>query len=189
MRAALAALAFLAAIAPANAATFEAVTLADGRPALKMAGDIEPGDDRKFSRADVAQPRPVAVVLSGEGGNADAAMRIGMVVRWLEMETIVPAGETCASACAFIWAAGKPLAIGDQAHVGFHGAYIPTAGTPQRSEAGSALLAIYLKQLGYEDAAVSYMTSAPPQRMTWLLAEDAVRLRLHIVEAPSVASE
>ena len=179
-------LALAALLAPARAATFEVMKLPDGRPVVRMSGDIELGDGTKFAGAMHARPVPVALVLTGEGGNTDAAMKIGMTARMFGMETIVPGGVVCASACALTWTAGAPMAAGQGARIGFHGAYLVENGVLRRSEAGSALVGIYLKRLGFEDATVAYMTAAEPRNMTWLKGEEAAHMHLRIVQERSM---
>ena len=49
-------------------------------------------------------------------------------------------------------------------------------GSPARAEVANALVGAYLNQIGLSQAAVVYITSAPPEGMEWLTGEKASEL-------------
>ena len=76
-------------------------------PAISIRGHIVPGDERTF--AAVAAKREASVVyLSSEGGEVDAAIAIGRMVRKFGLDTFVGRGSIgCWSACTLIWLSGR----------------------------------------------------------------------------------
>ncbi len=172
----LAALAVVAALAaPCGAAEIKAVASPAGGAAVELAGIIEPGDDAKLSAALATVPRPRSLRLSSLGGNVQAALAIGEAVRREGLGTEVPARGVCASACGLVWLAGTPRAMGQDAHVGLHAAYLRRNGVSVETGAANALIGAYLGRLGFDDRAIVYLTSAAPDDMTWILPTDRQR--------------
>ncbi len=112
--------------AAANAATFELARIADGtiRRGVKVEGDIVPGDAQRlldFYKTYGVMASPI--YLRSKGGNVEEAMRMGVIIRRLRLETRVPVWDTgmppidrikidhqedevCASACFLVYAGG-----------------------------------------------------------------------------------
>ena len=180
MRAAIAVLAVMAAIAPGKAAVIVPAVFADGRPAISISGPIETGDTARFDAAMRATPRPVAVVLSSPGGGAGTAIEIGDRIRAARMAVLVPPGSDCASACALIWLAGSPRLMASTARVGFHVPQFDTKAEDTTSLTLSALIGAYETRLGYSDRVVVYTMSKPPQAIQWLTWSDADALGIQI---------
>ena len=120
-------------------------------------------------------PRPRSLRLSSLGGNVQAALAIGEAVRREGLGTEVPARGVCASACGLVWLAGTPRAMGQDAHVGLHAAYLRRNGVSVETGAANALIGAYLGRLGFDDRAIVYLTSAAPDDMTWILPTDRQR--------------
>jgi hypothetical protein len=131
---------------------------------MKLSGDIEVGEYNKFRRVvesmKLNQPRVITIQLESRGGIPDEAIAIGRMIREYDFATYVADNTLCASSCALIWVAGQRL-WGWKAYIGFHGVYVEK--TQQPSPAGNALVGAYLKELGFNDAAINYMTHALPQ--------------------------
>ncbi len=144
-------------------------------PTVQLNGVIEPGDDAKVAAALAAWPRPRALSLSSLGGNVEAALAIGALVRRAQLRTLVAPRDICASACGLIWLAGEPRALGQDAHVGLHAAYLRRNGVSVETGAANALIGAYLGRLGFDDRAIVYLTSAAPNEMTWILPADRQR--------------
>jgi peptidoglycan hydrolase-like protein with peptidoglycan-binding domain len=64
--------------------------------------------------------------------------------------------------------------------VGFHAAYRTERNEPEISAPANALVGAYLSRLGLPDRAISYITSAPPQGMTWLSFNDAEKVGIEV---------
>ena len=102
---------------------------ASGRTFVDLVGEILPNDEKTFQQTidgvhDIMQ-RNVIVTLSGPGGNAFAAMKIGEFIHTRGWATYVPSGTLCASSCGIIWLAGTPRYIEGAPGViiGFHAIY------------------------------------------------------------------
>jgi tol-pal system protein YbgF len=74
---------------------------------LFLVDSIEDGDVFDFRRALRKHPSISAVVLDSEGGLVSEALLIAGVVSDRDMTTYVPKDALCASACSFIYFAGK----------------------------------------------------------------------------------
>jgi hypothetical protein len=112
-----------------------------------------------------------------------------LAIRTKGYSTLVASDASCASACAIAWLGGNPLFAGDGAKIGFHAAYFIKDGQPSEAGAPNAVIA-YFAKIGLSDRAVYYLTSAPPDGMTWLTTSDANALGIHvnIVPRPTTAS-
>jgi hypothetical protein len=143
-----------------------------GRTFVDVVGDLADGDDKAFMDkvGTPAEPEKVVVTLMSNGGQP-SAIGIGDFIRLTGMTTFVPAGQTCASACAFVWLAGAHRLAGANAHVGFHGIY--DAATGLQPVLPNVILATYLGYLGYSYEAVLWMLSPRPLGAHWLTAETA----------------
>ena len=186
--AALAIAAVLASAAPCGAAEIRPVPSPSGGAVVALDGIIEAGDDAKLSAALATTPRPRSVRLSSLGGNVQAALALGEAVRREGLETDVPARGVCASACGLVWLAGAPRAMGEDAHVGLHAAYLRRNGVSVETGAANALIGAYLGRLGFDDHAIVYLTSAAPDDMTWILPTDRQRYGIAYVSAPTLAA-
>lgn len=176
--------------APAGAAEIRAAASPSGGAAVELVGLIEAGDDAKLAAVLAAGPRPRALRLSSLGGNVQAALALGEAVRRAGLATAVPARGVCASACGLVWLAGAPRALGQDAHVGLHAAYLRRNGVSVETGAANALIGAYLGRLGFDDRAIVYLTSAAPDEMTWILPEDRQRygIAYDSASAPTLAS-
>src|SRR5262249_34706607 len=136
-------------------------------------GNIEVGDEKTFREkvGVLADPEKVVVTLTSDGSEFVTAFLVGDHIRLTGMTTFVPTGKTCASACAFLWLAGRPRTFGGGARIGFHGVYV--ARTGQQPSVPNALLGTYLGYLGLGYDAVVWMVPAQPGAMHWLTAESA----------------
>ena len=160
---------------PTQAAEIRTVATAGGGTGLELSGLIQPGDDEKLAAALRGTPHPVSLGLSSLGGNVQAALAIGTMVRDKALRTVVAPRAICASACGLVWLAGAPRVLGENAHVGLHAAYLRRNGVSVETGAANALIGAYLGRLGFDDHAIVYLTSAAPDEMTWILPADRQR--------------
>ena len=160
---------------PCSAADIRSVTAPSGGTGLALSGIIAPGDDAKLAAALATVPRPRRLSLESLGGNVQAALALGEIVRREGLATTVPSRGVCASACGLVWLAGTPRAMGEDAHVGLHAAYLRRNGVSVETGAANALIGAYLGRLGLDDKAIVYLTSAAPEEMTWILPADRQR--------------
>src|SRR5262249_19909096 len=104
MKAMLLVSAMLATASVANAADIKAERIGDAWR-IRIAGDIEPGDHRKFLRA-IEGPWSYywPVYLTSRGGDLITGLAIGAQIRAHGMSTV--ADGACASVCGLIWLGG-----------------------------------------------------------------------------------
>lgn len=164
------------------------ITLHEGsgqqRTVVLVTGPFESGDDRRFIDVSLRADDPVIVLASG-GGNLIAGLEMGRAIRLQRLETTVPPGEVCASACALAWLGGSSRHMLDGARIGFHAAfYLDDDGDPIETGMGNALVGAYLNTLGLSDEAVIYITQAAPQEMQWLSANDAQSVGIALQASP-----
>ena len=156
----------------ACAAVIERVHGGSSPAFLSIEGTIEEGDDQRFVDQVLGVDMAV-VLLSSDGGNIGAAIKIGQAIRLKGFGTVVPDGMICASACGLIWLAGQPRFMTGSGQIGFHAAYDLTDGTPRERGAPNAIIGAYLGALGLSQRAIFYFTTAPPDQMQWLTVADA----------------
>lgn len=180
-------------ICPASAATILAAPVgSQEQGAIIVSGTLQPGDDEIFSKRLMQFPKGI-VVLQGDGGDLQAAIKIGTAIRLKNYATLVPSDSNCASACAVAWLGGAPRVMEDGSQIGFHAAYVALNGHTTEVGPANALLGAYLGKIGLPDRAVVYITEAPPDRMTWLSSADAEKMGIDVKriagpKAPVVAS-
>ncbi|WP_237478364.1 hypothetical protein [Lichenibacterium dinghuense] len=174
MRATAAALAFLAAVWPAGAATITATVTPDNRPALLIEGPIVEGDQYQLDQVWAANPSVQVVILNSPGGLILPALRIGDTIRRGGLATVVMPGELCASACGDIWLAGIHRILPEGARVGFHGIYGNDGKTLTMTGAGNGLVGAYLARMGYSDSTVVLATAERPEGMAWITSHDTI---------------
>jgi hypothetical protein len=151
---------------PANSATIT-VNAPDayGRTFVDLVGEIAANDDAAFEKKVAvlhAQADKVIVTLSGPGGVALTAMKIGELIHKNGWATYVPSGTLCTSSCSIIWLAGMPRTIEGAAAViiGFHAIY--NKETERESGAGKAILGHHLARWGLNEGGVACVTISPP---------------------------
>jgi hypothetical protein len=142
---------------------------------IRIRGAIKPTDDAWFKRSIAHFSKATKVALNSQGGNTIAALNIGRMINAHHLDTEVPNGASCMSACALIWAAGANRVKSWQGNIGFHASY---RSATDRTEAGwsNALIGAYLSKLGYSDQAIVTMTMMPPDRLYLLKDSDAASI-------------
>ena len=151
-------------------------------------GEITRETLTQFIEALRVAPRP-RVVLDGPGGEVLPALEIGRIIRERRLPTLIPERATCASACGLIWLAGTPRLLGPQAMVGFHAAAtIAKSGRRSVSAPGNAIVGGYLRELAFDDQAITEMTRAPPRGMNWFDARRMGTLGLTAVSRAEPSS-
>ena len=141
----------------------------DGRvPTISIGGRIEAGDEKTFHELASLKPNAL-VVLTSLGGLVAPALTIGLEIRTRGMQTLVPAGASCASACSLIWLAGTRRLLGAKAQVGFHAISIARDGKLRtETHAFDPRLMHYLLALGYAGDATATIVNTPSAGIRWL---------------------
>lgn len=165
--------------APAGAAYIHSATGEDGGARIVIDGEMINGDEVKFEDLLLDFPDATVVLLS-PGGDLDAGIAIGKLIREYGLTTLVESRKECASACALAWLAGTPRVMAEDATVGFHAAYTEHGSEMVTSATANALVGAYVSQLGFPTSVVIYVTQADPEDMQWLTPEDAEELGIDI---------
>ena len=89
---------------------------------LKISGPIDSHiyDALAYMEADLTPD--VVVELNSWGGSSDWALEISRKIRSLGMDTSLPEGNVCASACVYLFSAGKKRFAASSTWFGIHGA-------------------------------------------------------------------
>lgn len=188
----LAACAWLCMTLPSVAAEIELFQATSARTFIIVVGDLVPEDSDQFRTKTLGIPSSSAtVVFKSDGGSVVAAIGIGTQIRLKQWTTVVPANNTCASACALAWLGGTRRLFHSRARIGFHAAYINQGGHIIEKGAANALVGAYLNDLGLSKEAIFYITSADPSSMQWLSADDARAFGIEIdhTTLPHVGNE
>lgn len=121
------------------------------------------------------------VSFAGEGGDVDAAMELGRVLRRLGVSTYVAAGERCPSSCVFAFMGGDQRAVAGQ--IGIHRPYFTSARNVQDRRAYyrqlQKRLQQYIDELDFPPSLYEALMAVPPESMSILSATDLKRFYLH----------
>lgn len=145
----------------------------EGKTFISMYGRIEKGDELKFEEATKGVSDAI-VLLRGPGGQAGAALSIGIAIRRKGFATAVIGGNECNSGCAFIWLAGRPRMLDGGTAVGFHSAISTLAdGRKVPTHVGNALVGAYLNEIGITTRAIIHLMTPPHDSVVLLSAKEA----------------
>jgi hypothetical protein len=154
------------------------------RPTLVvLEGSLAEFDEDQFA-AKAASLSSAFVAFNSDGGSLLAGLRIGEAIRRKGFSTIVPDGRRCASACALAWLGGVERFIGTSGKISFHAAYDSAA-----DESGVGTVDAYLSKIGLPYEAVTYITQATSNEMTWLNMSDAAQRGIKVTLLSSLAKE
>jgi hypothetical protein len=145
---------------------------------IDMNGDIVPGDAETFSRfynQVSRQWRILGFRLNSSGGTVYDALRMGEIIHsagpytW----TVIQPGDVCASACFWMFVAGRIRVMPPGARIGVHSPSYPTGA---EATEGAVALARYGHKIGLPDSVVVKFISTPPNLITWLSRRDLVAM-------------
>jgi hypothetical protein len=146
---------------------------------ITVAGELVAGDEKKFTQVALQNDMAI-VVLNSPGGSTLAGVEIGKAIRLKGFFTYVPADTVCASACGYIWLAGVQRYMEKTSKIGFHASFVQENGVNRESGVGNALVGAYLNSLGLSQYAIAYISTAPPDSMTWMTLHDAASVGIEV---------
>lgn len=152
---------------PVSAAEMVVRPSLNGAKLIQINGVIRSGDEDQFLKL-IDNSNVAIVILNSEGGSVKAAIEIGRMIRLRNFATVVLPNTLCASACALTWLAGTPRYLDTYSRLGFHAAYRVIDGKVTESGTANALIGAYLNQIGLQESVITYVTSAPPEGISWL---------------------
>ena len=172
----------LASTSSAHAARIKIERL-DDLVGISVVGELRPGDGERFQSVlyDVLARgvRPF-VMFSSPGGSLDASITIGRAIHGQSLPTLVLPDDTCASACALAWTAGRPRLLSRSSRLGYHQASRDIGFGPVASAKGSARAASYLADVGASADLLSFAIRARPEAMAYLDPRLAIELGLDV---------
>lgn len=150
------------------------IDIRDGRVVLHASGPIEMGDALAYRAAlelTPVQPHGARVVyLDSPGGSVEAALAMSAVNDDFIVHTFIPAGASCASACASIlFISGAYRTMSSTGRFGQHSC--STGGIA--NESCNEILAVHAILHGVAHGAVAaFVTYTPPEGMLWFSSEE-----------------
>jgi len=128
-----------------------------------------------------------AVWLASNGGNIDAAMDLGRLLRELGAFTFVGKDDQCLSACVFVFMGGERRRVAGQ--LGIHRPFFPYTQNypdrPQRFRHLQAVLKTYVEELDFPASLYEAVMLVPPETMRMLPPEELKRFYLEGISPSS----
>jgi hypothetical protein len=160
--------------APAQAATF-----ARNGDRLTITGSIGEADAIVFEIQ--LNDRVRTIELNSSGGYLDEAMAIGRSIRERRLDTVIPAGAICESACALIWSAGwRRTANG---HLAMHCA-VAAAVPYQCDQAARVRMVAYLAEMHAPSVMLEYQQAAGSSSVLYVEPEKLLVADEGVIEEP-----
>lgn len=162
---------YLASIQPATSSeTIGSFILHPNRKVALMTGEITPSTQEDFDILLAQAPSLSILYLNSSGGTVVAALNIANKVHALGINTIVPSGALCASACSTIFFAGNSRQA--EGRLGVH--QMSYRGTPDLRVVQnliSSTLDLYEK-VGVDREITRYMLTTPADSMYYFSEEE-----------------
>lgn len=175
------------------AAEIKGASNPQGTPFLSIRGEIKKGDYQKLRSIYLNSPyAPPILYLDSPGGDVGEAMKMGQLVRLLQIQTFVTKDKICASACFFIFLGGAGrLAVGAvdgyaiplgfaTGYVGLHRPYFQApSGSDEslnRQTAAMKRVRAYLESYLVPGRLIDLMMSRPSNDIYWLSDNDLEEL-------------
>ncbi len=144
----------------------------DAAPRLiVLDGEIGDGAPLDFIRALKKRPDAALVSLNSPGGLVGPALLVAHEIAQRGLNTLVPTGYGCYSACAYIFLAGKSRTASGQ--LGVHQVYGDQADASSAQYVLSDVLDA-LKEFGVDQEIISVMLRTPPEQV-YIFSQDEVR--------------
>jgi hypothetical protein len=154
------------------------ITSEDVSSAAVMAGLLRSGKQKIAGNA---------IWLASDGGDVDAAMDLGRLLRKLGVFTIIGKNDQCLSACVFAFMGGERRSVAGR--LGIHRPFLPvTLDTPDRQARFRYLqktLRNYIEELDFPASLYEAVMGVPPESMHILAAAELKRFYLEGISPSS----
>ncbi len=161
--------------ATVGAAEFTIRNRSGNAPVIVLRGLIRGDDASRFDAALGRLPHRrsthTTLELQSPGGDARGALLLVRDVLARGVDTSVPEGGTCASACFLVFAAGRHRLAGQGALIGVHGAAENGEDTPRMAVVNEKLANV-LRSLHVPERIVDHMLDTPPDQVYPLSVAD-----------------
>jgi len=153
----------------------------DDDGALRIEGEIAPGDAARLRDFLDGRDAPGIVVLNSPGGSVSDALDIGRQLREAGAVTRMKATDICLSACPYIFASGTERVAPDDAKLGVHQHYfgestvLPAFMAVEDVQRGQGLVMAYLDEMGVDPLVMQHALTTPPDEIYVLIPEELDR--------------
>lgn len=166
-----------------NAAALEI----SGKCNIVLNGTIDKFTERdlesRYSALNNGRPhecKTVILSLNSDGGDVDAAIKAGTFVRQKKISTVVPKGETCASACSLLFLGGVER-YGDK--IGLHRPYSTKYSVSEREaqqtyDSINKTILLYLRSMNIPESLLNAMNSIPPDSIRWMTTRELDEMQI-----------
>jgi len=163
---------------PAISAIISTEGINENLTVISITGPIEDGDGRKFMLLDIST-RNAIVNLNSPGGLVDEGLIIAEQIASSGFDTYVSDTSECLSMCGIVWLSGAQRYLAQNGTVGFHGAYLENEhGSYSVSGPGNARIGAFLGKIELSQTAITFVTNAKPDELSFVGFEDAEILGL-----------
>lgn len=146
---------------------------------LQVSGEIDKGfADRTIER--LRQNKAIGLVIESPGGSVYEARKLGYYIRSNGLR--VGVAGLCASACIDVLAGGVERYVTPTARLGIHQSKVPKRySSHEGGQLYVAESALYLREMGVDDAIALVAATVPKDEMRWISLSDAFETRLATV--------
>jgi hypothetical protein len=99
--------------------SYHLIDLEDNRKAILISGEFENENDFSYFIELVADHKVDFITFESQGGNIVAAIKLGRIIRLLQLDTVQLKRLYCASACALAFLGGVQR-VAESGSIGFH---------------------------------------------------------------------
>ena len=171
---------------PASALEVDEQSSADGQHFLILSGEFKASDDLREIEAALRAGTGAIVSFNSPGGNVYAAMEVGRLIRRLNLSTVQPRFQECASACSLAFLGGvlrypEPGAIG--VHKSSFTPDIPmtTEEAVSAVQQGTADVIAYIVEMGADPGLLALAFSYDSSDMRYLSGSEMAQFRVTTV--------
>jgi len=160
-----------------------AFLLPDREPdVVALDGDLDENAPLDFIRALKKRPGAKRIVLNSDGGYVTPGLLVAHEVHIRRLETNVPKGAGCYSACAFIFFAGTPRT--DDGDLGVHQIYGDKI-TAETTQLTLSDVLDALQEFGVRQEVISIMLRTPPSGIHTFTPKEVVELGINTEASPA----
>jgi ATP-dependent protease ClpP protease subunit len=160
--------------------------LEGGGTAIQIRGFIDDADYQQFETlVEIAPDKDhIEVWLDSPGGYDMIAYAIGATIHKYALDTVVVPRKICASACAYIWLAGRVRYLASTSDVGFHAPYLAPGGTTQELKNAYASVGYYFRDIGITnlDFLAWCLEKEGASNVNWLRPAEAKRFGVVFIQ-------
>lgn len=172
---------------PVSAESYGTFHLSDRAPnAAVMVGDITGQTPLDFRRMIIARPEIEVIVLWSDGGNVNSALLLADDIHTRGLNTFIPEGAGCYSACSFLFLAGKGRVV--QGELGVHQFYGGEESLASAQHTVSDILEI-IGPFNVPQQIVTHMLRTPPEDMYIFALAEIEALELNVLTKSIVTTQ